>query len=323
MGGDHAPREVVQGALRALESDADLHVTLVGREEVIAAELGGAYDPKRLAVLHAAEVIDCNESPADALRKKRDSSVVRGMKLVAERQADAFVSAGSTGAAVGAATLILRLIPGVLKAGIAVVWGSRDRYTMLTDVGANVYCKPIHLLHYGTMASVYAERVLGVARPRVALLNIGTEEAKGNDLVKETRELFEHAPFNFIGHVEGNDLFEHRADVVVCEGFVGNVVLKVIEGLSEFLHSSLENLVEPTIGAKTAGAHELVSRFKTIGDYAEVGGAPLLGVNGTVLICHGRSDRRAIGNALKLAARFVRSGALAAMADGLKSHQAT
>lgn len=325
MGGDHAPRETVHGALRSLDSDAELNVLLVGKKDEIERELAGqSYDAQRLTVVHASEVIDCNESPAEGLRKKRDASIVRCFRLVNEGQADAVVGAGSTGACVGGATLMMRLIPGVLKAGIAVNVGTPEKPTMLLDVGANVYCKPIHLLHYGMMGSVYAEKVLGVARPRVALLNIGTEEAKGNDLVKETRELFESAPLNFTGHIEGTDFFNHTADVIVCEGFVGNVVLKVIEGLAENLHAKLEDIVATSLETTTAPAtREVLSKFKKIGDYAEVGGAPLLGVNGTCLICHGRSDRRAIANAVKLAARFVRSGALAGMTNGLKAYQAT
>ena len=323
MGGDHAPREIVLGALKAIEEDPDIHVVLVGREEAVRAELPEGHDARRVSIVHATEVIECSESPADGLRRKKDSTVVRGLRLVSEGGADAFVGAGSTGAVVGGATLFWRLIPGVLKAGIAVTIKQKTGYTLLMDVGANVSCKPVHLLHYGMLASIYAERVLDVAKPRVGLLNIGSEEAKGNDLVKETRELFAHAPFNFVGHVEGNDLFNHTADVVVCEGFVGNVVLKVIEGFAESLHSKLEEMVGEVIDVGDGAVRVLIDRFKKIGDYAEVGGAPLLGVNGTCLICHGRSDRRAISNAVKLAARYVRSRALATMADGLKTYQAT
>ncbi|MCB9831572.1 MAG: phosphate acyltransferase PlsX [Planctomycetes bacterium] len=327
MGGDHAPREIVLGALQGLRKDPELAVVLVGREAEIEAELAAAeieIDRTRLSVIHAEDVVGCNESPVEALRKKRDNSIVKCFAAVLEGKADAVVSAGSTGAVVGAAHLLWKLIPGVRRAGIAVALGSKKANSVLVDVGANIHCKPIHLLHYGMMAAIFAEGVLGHANPRVALLNIGTEEGKGNDLVKETRRLFEESPLNYIGHVEGNDIFAHKADVIVCEGFVGNVVLKVSEGLAERMHERFEQIVGVHVDPEkhpTVAQH--IAEFRRATDYAEVGGAALLGVNGTCLIAHGRSDRRAIGNAVTLAARFVRAGVRGKIESGLGELQAS
>lgn len=320
MGGDHAPLETVAGALRALDEDADLEVALVGREDVIRRRLDeeGRTSDHRLTVVHAEQVISASDG-VEALRSKRDSSIARAVGLVKTGEAGAVVSAGNTGAVVGSATLTLRMVPGVRRAGIAVALGTRDRFTVLIDVGANIHCRPEDLLNYGVMGAAYAGRVLGATDPRVALLNIGTEEEKGNELVKETKRLFQAAPFNFIGHVEGNDLFAGVADVIVCEGFVGNVVLKTSEGLSERMHQRFEEIVGRIQPDGPAG--ELIHQFRLTTDYAEIGGAVLMGVNGNCLISHGRSDRRAIGNALKLAARFVRAGVREAVAAELETRE--
>ncbi len=325
MGGDHAPREIVLGALQALKKDPEIAIVLVGREPDIEAELEAAEaDRSRISILHATDVIGCDESPVEALRRKRDNSIVKCFGAVQQGAADAVVSAGSTGAVVGAAHLIWKLIPGVRRAGIAVAMGTRKVNSIVIDVGANIHCKPIHLLHYGMMASIFAEGVLGHPNPRVALLNIGSEDGKGNDLVNETRRLFEESSLNYIGHVEGNDIFTQKADVVVCEGFVGNVVLKVSEGLAEKMHERFEEIVGGHVDPER---HPVVAQhigeFRKATDYAEVGGAALLGVNGTCLIAHGRSDRRAIGNAVTLAARFVRAGVRGKIESGLGELQAS
>ena len=324
MGGDHAPKETVRGALRAVATDSEIQVILVGREDAIRAELtSDEAATDRIRIVHASDVVDCHEGPVDALRRKKDSSIVVGLKLVGAGEADAFISAGNTGAVVGGAQLIWRLIPGIRRAGIAVTLGSREHHSVLLDVGANISCKPSHLLHYGLMGSVFSERVLEHKNPRVGLLNIGSEDAKGNELVKETRTLFTEAPLNYVGHVEGTDVMGGvAADVIVCEGFVGNVVLKVCEGLSENLHSRFEEIigahVETTQDSKFS---QLIGEFRKATDYAEIGGAPLLGVNGTCLIAHGRSDGRAIGNGLLLAARFARARVVETIAEGMKALQ--
>ena len=328
MGGDHAPHEVVSGALRSLKKDTDLEVLLVGREAEIRAVLDAANAAtdilSRAHILHAEEVVGCDESPVEALRRKKDNSIVKAFATVMKGEADAVVSAGNTGAVVGAATLMWKLVPGVRRAGIAVALGSKDQHTVVIDVGANIHCKPRHLLHYGMMASIYAEYVLNHETPKIALLNIGTEEGKGNELIRETRQLFEGAPLNYIGHVEGNDVFTHKADVIVCEGFVGNVVLKVSEGLAETMHRRFEEIVGDHVHAdKNPEVACHVASFRAATDYAEVGGAALLGVNGTCMIAHGRSDRRAIGNAVNLAARFARAKVHQRIQSGIEELKAS
>lgn len=313
MGGDNAPHEIVMGAVEALKKEADCEVLLVGRQDEIEAVLDAEkpdIDRDRLPILHAEQVIGMDESPVDALRKKRDSSITKALGAVRQGAADAVVSAGNTGAVVGGATLLWKLIPGVRRAGIAVPLGTRGNSSIVIDVGANIHCKPRHLLHYGMMASIYSEHVLGETNPRIALLNIGSEDSKGNTLVKETQQLFEGAPLNFIGHCEGGDIFEKKADVIVCEGFVGNVVLKVSEGLAETMHKQFDEIVGDHVSShENSGMAEHIQKFRRATDYAEIGGGALLGVNGICIISHGRSGRRAIGNAISLAAKFVRADA--------------
>lgn len=316
MGGDQAPRETVRGAIEATRQDAGLHVVLVGAGARIAKEIDDAGgDSGRCSIVEASEVIGGEEAPVEAIRRKRDSSIVRCCEVVARGEAQGLVAAGSTGAAVAASTLTWKLIPTVRRAGIAVTFPNRRLgHTVMCDVGANVSCKPLHLLHYGIMASEYARLVLERPRPTVGLLNVGSEEGKGNDLVKETVQLFSKSTLNFVGHVEGNEIFEGQTDVVVCEGFVGNVVLKASEGLYETIAGRLVEFLHET--EKTSDAQftgrlaDWLRRFKAKMDYAEYGGAPLLGVNGLCMISHGRSDARAIRNALLLAARFTRTRVL-------------
>ncbi len=313
MGGDNAPYEMVMGAVEALTRESDFEVLLVGRQSEIEAVLDAEnpdIDRERLPILHAEDVVGMDESPVDALRKKKDNSISKALGAVRQGAADAFVSAGNTGAAVGGATLFWKLIPGVKRAGIAVPLGTRGNSSIVIDVGANIHCKPRHLLHYGMMASIYCEHVLGQENPKIALLNIGSEDSKGNTLVKETQQLFEGAPLNFIGHCEGGDIFEKKADVVVCEGFVGNVVLKVSEGLAETMHSQFEEIVGGHVSNdENVGMAQHIREFRRATDYAEIGGGALLGVNGICIIAHGRSGRRAISNAISLAAKFVRAEA--------------
>jgi glycerol-3-phosphate acyltransferase PlsX len=316
MGGDQAPRETVRGALDATKSDAGLHVVLVGDGKQIGREIAEAGgDASRCTIAEASEVIGGDEAPVEAIRRKRDSSIVRACEVVQRGEAQGLVAAGSTGAAVAAATLTWKLIPTVRRAGIAVTFPNRrGGHTVICDVGANVSCKPLHLLHYGIMAAEYARLIFGKPEPTIGLLNVGSEEGKGNELVKETLRLFSKSSLNFVGHIEGNEIFEGRTDVVVCEGFVGNVVLKAAEGLYETIAARLVEFLHET--EKTADATftgklgEWLKRVQARMDYAEYGGAPLLGVNGLCMISHGRSDARAIRNALLLAARFTRNRVL-------------
>lgn len=326
MGGDQAPRETVRGALLATAADPELEVVLVGREDAIRAELqeAGDADAPRIHISHASEVVGGGDAPAQALRRE-DTSIKRAAELVRKREVDGLVAAGNTGAAVAAATVVVKLIPGVRRPGIAVALPTATGgVTVLCDAGANIHCKPLHLFHYGVMAAQYAKSLLGGKEPTVGLLNIGSEEGKGTELVRETAALFQKAPdLNYIGHVEGNDVFTGRCDVVVCEGFVGNVVLKTAEGVFEAITGRVKAIFAESAGAADAGASAgigaIFSRLKEKMDWAETGGAPLLGLDGLVLISHGRSDARAIKNAIAAAARYHRGGVLGAMKADLKA----
>ncbi len=315
MGGDHAPGATVRGALEAVVRDPSIEVILVGDEARVAAEIasaGGVHE--RVQLVHASQVVESGDAATDAVRKA-DSSIRRGAELVLSGRADGLVAAGNTGAAVAAATVVIRLLPGVRRPGIAVTLPTARGLSVLCDAGANIHCKPLHLYHYGIMAADYARHVLGRAEPTVGLLNIGSEEGKGTDLVRETASLFGRSTVNFVGNIEGNDVFTGRCDVVVCEGFVGNVVLKTAEGLWEVVASRLKELAQSAASSGGGSAvGQLFEKFKANMDWAEYGGAPLLGLNGLVLISHGRSDARAIRNAIIQAARFHRSRALKHMA---------
>ncbi|MCA8959506.1 MAG: phosphate acyltransferase PlsX [Planctomycetes bacterium] len=316
MGGDHAPANVVEGAIRAADRFDDHELILVGREERIREEIarqGG--DPRHFEIVHAQDVVAMHDTPVDALRKKPDSSIRRMVSMMKAGECDAVFSAGNTGAMVAASQMLLGLLPGVRRAGIAVPLPRGERPVVLMDVGANVQCKPQHLVHYGVMARELASRLYGVEQPRIGLLNVGEEEQKGNQLAKETTDLFRATPsLNYVGNVEGGDIFGGKADVVVCDGFVGNIVLKVSEGLCEFLMQVISGAFREMFDGSAAGGESngfgemargkfkgLMSRF----DYAEYGGAPLLGVDGIVIIGHGRSDARAIANAVRWARRIA------------------
>ena len=306
MGGDHAPREIVRGALRAVEAGwiERGELLLVGDRDRIAAELKDAGDdPSRFRVEHAPEIVGMDESPLDALRKKRNSSIAVATELVREKRAAAVVSAGHTGAAVACAKLRLGTLEGIRRPGIAVAFETAKGPAVLLDVGANVDCKPVHLYQYGVMGHAYARDVLGVEQPRVALVNIGEEEEKGNRVLREAHEMLGASGLPFVGNVEGQDLFRGKADVLVCDGLVGNVVLKTSEGAAEFLlelfRSELAAVLAPD-ALKTA-LRKVAARL----DYAEHGGALLLGIEGIVVIGHGRSDARAAASMLRVARRYV------------------
>lgn len=324
MGGDKAPREMVRGALDATGRDPGIEVVLVGDEQGVSAEIDAAGGRReRIRIVHASQVVGCGDAPTDALRKA-DSSIKRAAELLRDGAVDGLVAAGNTGAAVAAATVVVGLLPGVRRPGIAVTLPTAGGHTVMCDAGANIHCKPLHLHHYGIMAAQYARKILGKEHPTVGLLNVGSEEGKGTGLVKETAALFgsAHSDLNFVGNVEGNDVFTGRCDVIVCEGFVGNVVLKTAEGLFEVFAARLKDLAGGSDARRAAEAGDLMARFKTSMDWAEHGGAPLLGINGQVLIAHGRSDSRAIRNAILLAARLQRSQVLKAMAADLQDTMA-
>ncbi len=306
MGGDHAPRVVVEGASLAASRGVvpAERMLLVGREEELRPALEQA-DLSGAEVLDAPQVIEMHESPASAIRAKPESSIVRGMKAVVEGRARGFLSAGNTGAVVAAAQLTLGRLPNVSRPGIAVPVPTTDGSPCIViDVGANIYCKPVHMVQYAVMAGEYSKANFGTTDPRVGLLNIGAEEGKGNPLILEVHELLQQtAGVRYAGFVEGQDLMSGAVDVVVCEGFVGNVILKVAEGLGSFVsrqvHAAFEQ-APPRDEVKRA----VGKAFEQL-DYAEYGGAPLLGVGAPVLIGHGRSSPHAIMNMIKAASNAI------------------
>ncbi|WP_165067156.1 phosphate acyltransferase PlsX [Paludisphaera rhizosphaerae] len=313
MGGDYAPGPIVAGAVEAVQDREDLVTVLVGDRERIEAELQKAPDAPRdrLPIVHAAESIGMDEKPVEALRKKRDNSISKSWGLMAAGEVQAIVSAGNTGAMVASALFAgeraKMFLPGVRRPGIAAIFPSHQGPIVIIDVGANMAPKPEDLYQYGLMGSIYAEEILGITEPRIGILNVGSEEEKGTDLTRGTRKLFEDGPWasRFVGNVEGRDIYEGHVRVVICDGFVGNVLLKAGEGAVEFLFAALkEDLARllpdfpPEVGMKLAGSLKaLKSRF----EYEEFGGAPLLGIRGACIICHGSSKARAIKNALRVA----------------------
>ncbi|MGA2775418.1 MAG: phosphate acyltransferase PlsX [Candidatus Omnitrophota bacterium] len=307
MGGDYAPAVVITGTIEAVE-EYDANVVLVGDEAKIGSLLKKTrYKGNNISIHPAPEVIGMDEPAATSVRRKRNSSIVLGVNLVKEGVGDAFFSAGNTGAVVCAATLGLGLLPGVERPGIAIVTPTLHGISLIIDVGANIDPKPTQLLQYGIMGAAYFQYILGRENPKVGLLNIGEEEAKGTDFIKETFELLEKSSLNFIGNVEGRDLFSGKCDVIICDGFVGNVALKVAESAAETMQRFLKrHLLSNPLGK--IGLFFLMpslKRFKKDLDYAEYGGAPLMGVNGVVIIGHGRSNKKAIKNAIRVAKEEV------------------
>ncbi len=303
MGGDHGCGPVIGGVKLALQaSDKITGLYLVGDEKQIQHSLKecGCRD-SRLEVVHASEVLTMEDKPVVGLRKKKDSSIGRAVDLVKAGKAEALVSPGNTGGVVAASTIKLRCLPGVERPGIATVMPAPENEFVLIDAGANVECRPIHLAQYAIMGNVYSREVLGYKKPRVGVLSVGTEDTKGNELSLETFQLCKKLDFNFIGNVEGHDLFGGRVDVVVCDGFVGNVVLKTSEGLAKALFKWLKHELVKTAVRKT-GAYLAKGAFLAIKERTDAdayGGAPLLGLNGIVTIAHGSAREKAIMNAIK------------------------
>jgi phosphate acyltransferase len=307
MGGDHAPREIVAGAAEAVR-DLGVEVVLVGPSERLREEVLRTGDTG-LRIVDAPEVIGMAEAPAMALRRKRRSSIAVALDLVRRGEADAMVSAGNTGAVMAAAMLTLRPIEGIDRPAIAAVLPTQRGRALMLDAGANVDCRPKHLLQFGVMGSVYAARVLGIDTPRVGLLSNGEEDTKGNELVIRAAELLRRSGLRFIGNVEGRGVFAGDADVVVCDGFVGNVVLKFGEGLAlgifSLLREELSRGVLVRLGVALARPRLRALALRL--DHTEYGGAPLLGVDGICIVSHGSSKARAVRNAIGLAAESVRA----------------
>ena len=323
MGGDFAPKTIVEGSLLAVRECSDIAcLYLVGDEKAIQAEIdrcGG--NPGRVEIRHASEVVGMGESPATAVRRKKDSSINRSMDLVKSREADAVFAAGSTGAAVAAATLKLRTLDGVRRPGIAVAMPTpADKPVVVIDGGATTDCTPEILMQFAIMGSVYSQKVIGQADPKVGLMSVGTEEAKGNALSKETFELLENAPIHFMGNVEGHDLFEGVVDVVVCDGFTGNVILKTSESaahaIGKWLKSEMTKNPIRILGSLLLSGGLRSLKKKT--SNKTYGGAPLLGVNGICIIGHGSSDAIAAKNGILQAARAVKLRLNEAILEGVQ-----
>lgn len=317
MGGDNAPGEIVKGAVTAAR-EAGVRVALVGRPESISFELAKhGTQPEGITVVAAPDVIEMDEHPAQAARAKKDSSIVVGLKLVKSGGADAFVSAGNTGAVMAAAIMYLGRVRGIERPSLAGLMPLSGKLTVLLDVGANADCKPLYLLQFAQMASAYMERVWKRERPTVAILNIGEEESKGSALVQEAYALLKDSGLNFVGNVEGRDVPFGKVDVIVTDGFTGNVVVKTMEGMADYVMGQIKGAIKSRPWYMAAGAALLPAfaqvRKKT--DYREYGAGPLLGVNGAVFIGHGRSDAKAIFSALRVAREAAQSGMLEAIRE--------
>lgn len=321
MGGDYAPKVVVEGAVAAAK-EYGCQIALVGIQERIEEELRKiSACPDTIEVIHAPEVIQMHEAAALSIRKKRDSSIVRSVELLKQGRADAFFSAGNTGAGVCAATLGLGMLSEVERPGIAIIMPTiKNTPTLIIDAGANIDAKPIHLLQYAAMAEAYYRHIFNFDNPSLGLLNIGEEEAKGTDFVKETYHLLEASHLNFQGNVEGKDVFKGKTQIVICDGFVGNVTLKVSEGVAEAFGVLLKRELASSFMAKIGSlfVYNALRRFKRNFDYSEYGGAPLLGVNGVVIIGHGRSSAKAIKNAIKVAIKEVENKVNQKMVESVK-----
>lgn len=321
MGGDHAPTAVLEGVASAVAADPALHVMLVGPEDVVAPF---AASHERVEAVVATEVIAMDEHPAAAVRGKRDSSIVVGCRLVKEGKADGFFSAGSTGAAMAAATLVIGRIKGVQRPAIATVIPTAKTPCVLLDVGANADCKPEHLVQFAQMGALYASTTLGIAEPRVGLLNIGEEPSKGSQLAQEAYALMEQSVVGFVGNVEGRDIPGGGADVVVTDGFTGNVALKLMEGMSKQLLGQFKAALTSSALNKVAAA-VLKPSLDGLRDKLDPdvhGAAPLLGIAGLALIGHGSSSPRAIASALRVGAVAVRGGLVERLTEALAAGDA-
>jgi glycerol-3-phosphate acyltransferase PlsX len=306
MGGDRAPQVIIDGVIAAAK-EFDYDLVLVGDKTVLRRELSRYKEyPDNILIEHASEVVGMDEPPAITVRRKRNSSIAVGIELMKRGEVDAFISAGNTGAVVCSATLNLGLLPGIERPGISIVFPTFKGVSMLIDVGANIDPRPIHLLHYGIMGDAYSKYILGKAKPSIGLLSIGEEASKGTDFVKETHRLLEESKLNFAGNIEGQDVFTGRCDVILCDGFVGNVVLKVAEGIGAAITKLMKSQIKSRPIAKLGAILSKTAFMKLWRDldYTEYGGAPLLGVDGRVIISHGSSTAKAITNAIRRGAEF-------------------
>jgi glycerol-3-phosphate acyltransferase PlsX len=320
FGGDNAPQAILDGCMLALEQNKDMHLILVGEALVIEKYLSEhAHDENRIRIKHAPEIITSHEQPTVAIKHKKDSSLVQALMCVVEGDAGCMVSAGSTGAVLAGATLLIRRLKGVKRPALAPIMPTRDGCILLVDCGANIDCKPQYLQQFAVMGSAYMQHVMGLKSPRIGLLNNGAEAEKGNELTKATYGLMLQTPVNFVGNCEGRDVLSGDFDVVVCDGFSGNIVLKNTEGVAALLVDMLKDELMRDKRSKIAAvlAKPAFRRFKSRMDYTEYGGAPLLGVNGGVIKAHGSSNAKAFAAALKQARAYVLGNVTEAIGEAI------
>lgn len=308
MGGDYAPREPVAGAVLALKKYSDVQITLVGYEDQLQQELAKHdYPEERIKIVHTSEVVEMGEAPATAIRKKKDSSIAVGASLIKKSEADAFVSSGNTGACMAAGLLKIGRIKGISRPAIATVMPNIKDLTVVLDSGANVDVGWEELTQFAMMGDIFAKKVLRKNNPRIGLLNIGEEEHKGNKLTHDTYSKLQKSALNFIGNIEGRDIFQNTVDVVVCDGFVGNIVLKTTEGIAQTIFQILKEEIKASKLAQIGALllKPALEKLKKRLDYSEYGGAPLLGLQGIVIISHGSSNAWAIYNAIRIARESI------------------
>lgn len=328
MGGDRGSDLIIEGALAALSHKTDFEIILLGPEDYITQKLQSqdinGKLASRLHVEHAPETITMHESPVEAIRRKKNSTIMVGFDLVRNGLADAVVSAGNSGATMASAIRKLGRLKGISRPGIASLFPTLKNPVMIMDLGANVDCRPQHIVQFAIMASSCIGKMLDIDKPRVGLLSIGEEAGKGNALTKEAHELLVATSLNFIGNVEGRDVYQGDVDVIVCDGFVGNVSLKVSEGLASAAMQMLKSEIEKSFSAKIGYLlmRKAFSNFKKRVDYAEYGGAPLLGINGVGIVSHGKSNSTAIKNAIEVASVMIQNRVNDRIVDSLESHSA-
>lgn len=322
MGGDYAPSTTVNGAVEAAR-ELNYDIVLVGEEYPISKELAKLnYQSEKISIKNASEIIGMDEPPATSIRKKKDSSINVGIGLLKDKEADAFVTAGNTGAAVCSAMLNLKRLETVERPGISIVLPTLAGKSLLIDVGANVDCKPEHLFQYAVMGDVYCRYVLNKKHVKVGLLSIGEEKTKGNELIKIAHNIIDESSLNFIGNIEGKDIFSGKADVIVCDGFTGNIILKVLESVAETLSVMIKEELSKSFITMLGGALSMPAfkQMKKRVDYTEYGGAPLLGADGVCIISHGRSNAKAIKNAIRVAGEAVLHDVNRHIVDAVKNY---
>lgn len=324
MGGDHAPSSVVQGSLLALAEFDDISITLTGDKQAIEQVLAGnQYPQERLTIVHTTQIIEMDDSPVKAIKEKKDSSMVVAMKLLGETPDAMLISAGSTGALVAGATLIVKRLEGIKRPALAPVLPSMTGQVLLIDCGANVDCKPQYLNQFGIMGSIYMNKVFGISAPKVGLINNGGEAEKGNELTKAAYQLLQDAPINFVGNAEGRDLLSGNFDVLVCDGFTGNIVLKFLEGSAKTILGMLKGYIMESGKAKFGYIFmkNAFGNLKKKMDYKEYGGSLLLGLRGGVMKAHGSSDEKAMYSSIRAARKFLQGNVVQEIKEEISAYQ--